>query len=141
VSTRYPFPSNRAVSVQMRGNLSFDTRPEMRLRRQLFALGARYRVHQRITTPTGCVRPDILFTRRRVAVFVDGCFWHCCPIHGTTPRFNSEYWIPKLRRNVERDARNAANLEAVGWRVLRVWEHEESDKAARRIYATVRKER
>lgn len=69
-------------------------------------------------------RPDIAFTRLRIAVFVDGCFWHGCPEHSATPRSNAEYWSAKIARNVERDAEQAARLEAAGWEVLRLWEHE-----------------
>ena len=69
------------------------------------------------------VRPDVVFTRRRVAVFVDGCFWHVCPQHGRQPTTNEWYWTPKLRRNLDRDARVNAALAAAGWTVVRVWEH------------------
>jgi len=79
------------------------------------------------------VRPDIVFTRRRVAVFVDGCFWHRCPEHGTSPRSNSDYWRAKLDRNVARDRRVDATLGRAGWRSLRVWEHEEEGDAALRV--------
>jgi DNA mismatch endonuclease (patch repair protein) len=83
------------------------------------------------------VRPDVVFTGARVAVFVDGCFWHRCPIHGSDPKANSDYWAPKLRRNVVRDRRVDQALEAAGWRVVRVWEHEAVDGAAARIASTV----
>jgi DNA mismatch endonuclease (patch repair protein) len=73
--------------------------------------------------PAGRVRPDIVFTRKRIAVFVDGCFWHCCPLHGSHPAVHQAYWSPKLARNVERDTRNTQLLEDAGWTVLRIWEH------------------
>lgn len=69
------------------------------------------------------VRPDIVFTRIRVAVFVDGCFWHGCPEHFAAPRSNQSYWQPKIRRNIERDAETNHALERAGWRVVRIWEH------------------
>ena len=69
------------------------------------------------------VRPDIVFTRQRVVVFVDGCFWHSCAAHGNVPRVNTLYWLPKLGRVVERDRRNDTVLKDTGWRVVRVWEH------------------
>lgn len=69
------------------------------------------------------MRPDVVFTRRKVAVFVDGCFWHACPIHGREPTYNTGYWSPKLARNVERDRKNDAALAAEGWSVVRLWEH------------------
>jgi DNA mismatch endonuclease (patch repair protein) len=77
----------------------------------------------RIDLSQGRVRPDIVFTRRRVAVFVDGCFWHCCPEHGSRPKVNTDYWGPKLDRNRTRDLENSRTLERDGWVVIRVWEH------------------
>jgi DNA mismatch endonuclease, patch repair protein len=79
------------------------------------------------------VRPDIVFTRQKVAVFVDGCFWHRCPEHGTSPRFNSSYWQTKLDRNVERDREVDDALQADGWMTLRIWEHEAPDAAVGRV--------
>lgn len=76
------------------------------------------------------MRPDLVFPRRRVAVFVDGCFWHVCPEHGREPTRNEWYWTPKLRRNVERDRAADAALEAAGWRVIRIWEHVPVEEAA-----------
>ncbi|MEA2201766.1 MAG: mismatch endonuclease, patch repair protein [Solirubrobacteraceae bacterium] len=78
-------------------------------------------------------RADLVFSRERVAVFVDGCFWHRCADHGTRPRTNSVYWQAKLDRNVERDRRNDADLSAAGWTVVRVWEHESVSPAADRV--------
>lgn len=101
-----------------------DTKPELALRSALHRLGYRFRKDLRIPVEAGWVRPDIVFTRLAVAVFVDGCFWHCCPVHGRQPTLNEDYWSPKLRRTVERDQRNTEALEAAGWRVVRVWEHE-----------------
>jgi DNA mismatch endonuclease (patch repair protein) len=84
-------------------------------------------------------RPDVVFSKARVAVFVDGCFWHRCPQHLTDPRTNSTYWAAKLDRNVARDRRNDAALEAAGWHVIRVWEHESPSGAADRVEAALRK--
>jgi len=81
---------------------------------------------------------DVVFTRARVAVYVDGCFWHCCPEHGNVPRANREWWIEKLERNVARDRRNDRELEAAGWRVVRIWEHEPIIEAADRVCRVVR---
>lgn len=97
-----------------------DTRPEMLLRRALWRRGLRYRVNRRVAN----TRPDLVFLSARLAVFVDGCFWHACPLHGTQPATNAEFWREKLRRNVQRDAENTRTLMAAGWRVLRLWEHE-----------------
>ena len=96
------------------------TAPELRLRSGLWRAGLRFRVQLRVEG----VRPDIVFTRRRIAVFVDGCFWHGCPDHGSIPATNREFWASKLATNSQRDARQTAILEAAGWTVLRYWEHE-----------------
>lgn len=108
----------------MRANRRTDTKPEVELRRALHRLGYRYRKDLRLDLGGRRVRPDIVFTARKVAVFVDGCFWHACPEHGRQPRTNEWYWAPKLRRNVERDRAADAALAAAGWRVVRLWEHE-----------------
>ena len=97
------------------------TKPEMLLRRELHRRGLRFRVNHRDLPG----RPDIAFTRVRLAVFVDGCFWHLCPAHAILPKNNAEWWQAKLRRNVERDREKDAGLTALGWRVLHVWEHED----------------
>lgn len=109
-----------------------DTAPELVIRTRLHALGLRYRVH---TRPLSSFRrtADIVFTRVRVAVFVDGCFWHGCPDHRTFPKTNEQWWERKLERNVERDAETNRVLEDAGWVVVRVWEHESPDAAALRI--------
>jgi len=83
-------------------------------------------------------QPDAVFSRAKVVVFVDGCFWHCCPEHGSRPRINSAYWGPKLARNVARDADTDHRLAALGWTVLRAWEHEDPSVVADRVEAVVR---
>jgi DNA mismatch endonuclease (patch repair protein) len=109
----------------MRANRRTDTKPELALRRALHGRGYRYRKDYRLDLADGKrVRPDIAFTARRVAVFVDGCFWHSCPQHGSKPAVNVGYWDPKLRRNVERDRAADTALAAAGWEVVRIWEHE-----------------
>lgn len=121
----YPRPLNEGRSRNMRANRRSGTKPEVVLRQALHALGYRYRKDLRLDLPSGVrVRPDIVFTARKVAVFVDGCFWHVCPEHGRQPTTNEWYWTPKLRRNMERDQAANAALEAAGWRVIRLWEHE-----------------
>src|SRR5271156_664108 len=116
----------------MRGNRKRDTKPEMALRSSLFERGLRYRVNYPIRATKGVrvIRADIVFTAAKLAVFVDGCFWHCCPAHGTRPNRNSHYWDVKLQRNVERDRRYDAMLSEAGWTVMRFWEHEDPDEAA-----------
>ncbi|MCB9440308.1 MAG: very short patch repair endonuclease [Mycolicibacterium sp.] len=104
-----------------------DTKPEVRLRSALHRLGYRFRKDYRIRVNGRLVRPDIAFTKRRVAIFVDGCFWHSCPEHGRQPGANGEYWSPKLAGNVRRDRDQTAALQSDGWCVLRFWEHEDVD--------------
>ncbi len=97
-----------------------DTSPEIKLRKSLWARGLRYRKHQRVAA----TRPDVCFVGPRIAVFVDGCFWHGCPRHYTAPKTRQVFWETKLRRNRERDKRNSTDLEGVGWTVRRYWECE-----------------
>lgn len=107
-------------SQQMARIRGVNTSPEWMLRRELWKKGFRYRLHAR--TPIG--RPDLIFPSARVAVFIDGCFWHGCPEHYVRPRTRDEFWSRKLTENVERDARQTLELERQGWRVCRLWEHE-----------------
>ncbi|GAB3513834.1 hypothetical protein GCM10027575_31380 [Phytohabitans suffuscus] len=121
----------------MLGNRSRDTAPELAVRSAVHALGLRYRV---------CARPlphlrrtaDLVFTRARVAVFVDGCFWHGCPTHHTPAVSNAAYWAAKVANNCRRDRDTDQRLADAGWQVVRVWEHEDAHSAARRIAETVR---
>jgi DNA mismatch endonuclease, patch repair protein len=122
----------------MRANRRRDTKPELALRRALHGRGLRYRKDLRLDLAGGArVRPDIAFTARRVAVFVDGCFWHACPQHGTRPAANTWYWEPKLAKNVQRDRAADAALAAAGWAVVRVWEHEPVDAAVSAVIKAV----
>jgi DNA mismatch endonuclease, patch repair protein len=121
----------------MRANRRTDTKPELALRRALHGRGLRYRKDYRLDLAGARVRPDIAFTARRVAVFVDGCFWHVCPEHGTKPANNTWYWGPKLTRNVERDRAADAALAAAGWDVVRVWEHEPLEAAVAAVVAAL----
>lgn len=127
--------SSAAAQTSMRSNRRRDTNPELAVRRLLHRAGFRYRVDH---APRG-VRPlrraDIVFTRRKVAVFIDGCFWHGCPDHFVAPRTNADYWSPKIARNRERDLAGTENLERNGWIVLRFWEHEAPDAVAAVIAA------
>ena len=111
----------------MRANRRRDTRPELRVRSRLHRLGLRYRVDVPVGLAGGrWARPDIVFTRQRVAVFIDGCFWHGCPEHGRKPGgANDGYWTAKIARNRQRDAEQGRGLEIAGWVVLRFWEHED----------------
>jgi DNA mismatch endonuclease (patch repair protein) len=117
---------------------SRDTAPEIAVRRLLHAMGPRYRVHYK-PIPTLNRRADIVFTRQKVAVFIDGCFWHGCPEHGSSSfRENPEYWSHKIRTNVERDRETDTVLESHGWRILRLWTHSDPVSMAQIIALTVR---
>ena len=120
----YPYPSSAAVTALMKGNRRSDTRPERALRSELHSRGLRFRKDYLIANASVRVKTDIVFPRAKVAIFVDGCFWHSCPKHGHRPRANTHYWDAKLARNVQRDRRVTAALERAGWMVLRFWEHE-----------------
>jgi DNA mismatch endonuclease (patch repair protein) len=106
------------------------------LRKILHSRGLRYRVDH-APIPGVRRRADVVFTRLRIAVFVDGCFWHGCPEHATVPKSNADYWVPKLQRNIERDRETDAVLMSHGWSVLRIWEHVPSAEAADRVAAEV----
>jgi DNA mismatch endonuclease, patch repair protein len=132
-ASAYPHPKDVHVSARMRRNTKTGTQPELRLRSALHARGLRFRKNVLLHLADRTVRPDIVFPRQKVAVFVDGCFWHRCPDHGTSPKFNSAYWQQKLERNVMRDRQVNEALAAQGWGLIRVWEHESVDQAAERI--------
>jgi len=114
-----------------------DTAPEIDLRRELHRRGLRFRVSVRPLVELRS-EADIVFTRQKVAVYVDGCFWHCCPEHGTLPEANRDWWVQKLERNKARDSACDAALISAGWRVVRVWEHEDAGEAAERIAVLLR---
>lgn len=130
------FASSASIRRRMQSQPSRDTAPELALRRVLHALGLRYRVDR---APLRGLRrrADVVFGPTRVAVYVDGCFWHVCPQHGTWPRANAEWWKAKLERNKARDVETNVRLEAEDWKVIRVWEHELPEAAAFRIAALV----
>jgi DNA mismatch endonuclease (patch repair protein) len=116
----------------MRRTAQRNTAIEVEVRRELYRRGYRYRLHPRLKDITRA-RPDFIFPRARVAVFVDGCFWHRCPRHGTLPKANHRWWAAKLRANMRRDRQHNRELVAAGWRVVRVWEHETIQAAAQRV--------
>jgi DNA mismatch endonuclease, patch repair protein len=132
-------PSSPNATATMRANRRRDTSPELALRSLLHRRGLRFRVDQRIGLGgRSWVRPDLVFRRAQVAVFVDGCFWHSCPEHGELPVANREFWEAKLARTVDRDRAQSAALEAAGWTVVRCWEHESTEEAAARVEAALR---
>ena len=121
----------------MQGNKRRDTRPELAVRRTVHAAGLRYRVDAK-PLPDLNRRADLVFTRAKVAVFVDGCFWHGCPEHGTTARTNAAYWAAKIRGNQARDLDTDRRLVDAGWTVIRVWEHDDPNSIAEAVQALVR---
>lgn len=122
----------------MKSNRGRDTKPELALRSAVHALGLRYRVDHRLPLPGVRRRGDLAFTRVRVAVFVDGCFWHACPEHFTVSKTNPEFWAAKMARNQARDVETDRLLAEAGWLSVRVWEHEAMMEAAGRIADVVR---
>lgn len=139
ISAPYPTPTSEAATKVGRGNRRVDTKPEVAVRSALHRRGLRFRKDMRIRAGRLLVHPDVVFTRSRIAVFVDGCFWHGCTLHGTTPRSNVEYWGPKLAANKQRDRRVDAELTAHGWLVIRCWEHDDSEEVASLVLREVRK--
>ncbi|TFB95725.1 very short patch repair endonuclease [Cryobacterium sp. MDB2-A-2] len=120
----------------MQGNKSRVTTPELAVRRLVHARGLRYRVRIR-PVPTLRRTADLIFTRARVAVFVDGCFWHGCAEHFVSPKLNARYWGPKIQANITRDTETTFLLEKVGWTVLRFWAHSSAAEVADRIEVVV----
>jgi DNA mismatch endonuclease (patch repair protein) len=127
-----PKPLSAEIEARMKRQARRDTKPEMALRRELHALGLRYRV-DRSPLPGMRTRADIVFGPAKVAVFVDGCFWHSCPQHRTLPKNNQAWWRAKLDANTERDDRVNRQLREAGWLPIHVWEHEDITRAAKRI--------
>lgn len=132
-----PGASSAEIRRRMQRQARRDTKPELVLRRELWRRGLRYRVD--VAPISGLRRrADMVFTRARVAVYVDGCYWHSCPEHATVPKANREWWVAKLEANVARDRDTDARLLAAGWEVVRAWEHEPLADAADRIEAVAR---
>lgn len=140
MGSRSPAPKNDAVRDRFQRQRRSDTAPELALRRELHRRGLRYRV-DRPPIKGMRSRADVVFGPSKVAVFVDGCFWHGCPTHATAPKNNATWWREKLSANKARDMRVTAALIAAGWEVARVWEHENVVVAADRIEAMVRRRR
>jgi len=125
-----PGAVSELVRQQMSRQRRTGTAPEMALRRALHARGLRFRVHRRI----GTTRPDVVFTRARIAVFVMGDFWHSCPRHATRPKANADWWAAKLAANTARDEHQRDELHAAGWLVVWVWECEDAAVAAASVH-------
>ncbi len=132
----HPAPSSEAVSRKFSRQRSYDTTPELALRRALHRRGLRYRVHRR---PVDALRrtADVVFPAARIAVELRGCFWHACPQHGTVPHANHDWWADKLARNKARDLETEQIWRAAGWEVVVVWEHDDPDVVADQLVARI----
>jgi DNA mismatch endonuclease (patch repair protein) len=114
-----------------------NTKPEVQLRSALHLIGYRFRKDFPIRVDQRLVRPDVAFTKVRVAVFIDGCFWHMCPAHGEIPATNVGFWKPKLEGNALRDKQQTRLLTDAGWTVVRIWEHEPLESAVAQVEAAL----
>jgi DNA mismatch endonuclease, patch repair protein len=132
--------SSPSVRRTMQSNRKWNTKPELAVRRALHKLGLRYRIHTTPGQAASCIA-DVVFPTERVAVFIDGCFWHGCNLHTVPPRTNQEYWVHKIQGNRRRDAETDRQLADAGWLSIRVWEHEDPKRAADRISHEIRRRR
>jgi DNA mismatch endonuclease (patch repair protein) len=135
-----PEPASEAVRTRFKSQRVRDTNAELSVRKAVHGMGLRYRVDAKPETDLR-VRADLLFTKARVAVFIDGCFWHGCPDHFIPPKNNAEWWATKIARNRERDQASRRELTNRGWIVLSIWEHEFPGDAASVIVTLVRARR
>lgn len=135
-----PPASSELARGRMVRQRSKDTLPELAIRRLLHAAGVRYRVDAKLE-PDLRVRGDIVWARLKIVVFIDGCYWHGCPLHATAPKANAAWWRQKLDNNIARDRRTDAVLTDCGWKVLRFWEHEDPDAVATAIRNVVAERR
>ncbi len=133
---RRPAARDPVVRARMARQSSRDTYPELLLRSEMHSLGLRYFVDRR-PLPSLRRRADVVFPRARLAVYMDGCFWHGCPEHASWPAHNAAWWREKIRGNQERDRDTDRRLEAAGWSVLRFWEHDDPREAARLVAEAV----
>ena len=124
------------VSERMRKQKIYDTKPESDIARACFALGLRYR--KDVDIPEAKTRGDLVFRKHKLVVFVDGCFWHGCPWHYRTPKTRSEWWDAKIEKNKLRDKRKTRQLRSMGWKVVRIWEHADTIKAANKILNSIK---
>lgn len=132
-----PQASSPHARRAMQGNRRTNTNPEVSVRRLLHRAGLRYRVDFPVVAGETRVRPDVVFTRQKVCLFVDGCYWHGCPDHCRIPASNREYWEAKIARNRARDERVTLELERSDWIVVRAWEHDPVEKVLSRVLAAL----
>ena len=124
IRSRAPSASSTTVRRVMQANRSRDTKPEIQLRRALHRAGLRFRKDVRPLAPIKCAKADVVFSRAKLCIFVDGCFWHGCPRHFSAPKTNQAWWKEKIADNRLRDRKKTRQLRRAGWTVLRIWEHE-----------------
>ena len=137
IRSRAPKASSQSVRRIMLANLGL-TKPEHRLRSAVHRAGMRFRVNRRPLREMRCTG-DLVFPRQRLCVFVDGCFWHGCPIHFGVPKTNTNWWAEKIQGNLSRDAAQTRSLQKAGWIVLRVWEHElQTERGVGKVVSTIR---
>lgn len=134
-----PEPTNDVIRVRMERQRRRDTNPELAVRRELHQRGIRYRVDVR-PEPDLRMRGDIVWPRHKVIVMIDGCYWHGCPVHGTFPKNNAQWWREKIDANIKRDRRHDIALRQRGWTVMRFWEHEDPVHVADAIETVVHPE-
>ena len=137
-SIHNPPPSSEAARNRMKAARQRDTAAELALRSALHKRGLRYRLNVSPLHGIRC-KVDVVFPKANVAVFVDGCFWHGCPVHGTWPKANAAFWREKIEKNRERDIETDKCLINAGWYVVRVWEHDDPEDVAEKIVKIVRK--
>jgi len=142
VSSIRPSAPQRIVSEQRSRNMAAvrrsDTKLELRVRSLLHRRGLRYRKDYPVRIAGRLIRPDVVFTRSKIAVFIDSCFWHLCPKHGQIPSSNRAFWKDKLERNAARDREQTEALKSEGWTVLRIWEHMPTEDAVQIIVNAAR---
>ncbi len=134
-----PVPSSLAALHRMQAVKHRDTAPEIALRSLLHKSGLRFRVNVKLVSAVN-TRADIVFKSRKIAIFIDGCFWHGCPKHGTKAKANAEFWNAKIKNNQERDKKVTKELRKYGWKVIRVWEHEVTERACDKIIKFINNE-
>ena len=133
--TERPLPSSEAAERRMKAQRTRDTAAELAVRSALHRLGLRFRVNRPVI---GLRRKaDVVFPTEKVAVFIDGCFWHGCPLHATWPKANADFWRAKIEANKARDLATDKTLEAAGWTVLRCWEHERPEEVGKRVLGLI----
>jgi DNA mismatch endonuclease (patch repair protein) len=138
-AARKPPASTPGTQKSMQSNRRTDTKPEIALRSELHRRGLRFRKDMLIHFDSLSARPDVVFTKAKVAVFYDGCWWHGCSEHGMRPKRNAAFWNQKIDGTIERDRRITAALTDAGWTVIRAWEHEPITEAAERIERAIRR--